>query len=72
MNFGEKLKYLRKVKGTTTNDVANYLNITRSAYSNYEQGIRLPDYNILKRLCDYFDVSADYMIGRENEDGTKI
>jgi len=72
MDFGERLKSLRKEKGTTAKQIADFLDVTRSAYSNYEQGIRFPDYNILKRLCDYFDVSADYMIGRENEDGTKI
>ena len=72
MDITDKLKYLRREKGVTQAQIAKYLNITKSAYSNYEQGIRQPDYDTLKKMCDYFEVTADFMIGREKEDGTKI
>ncbi|MDE6000741.1 MAG: helix-turn-helix domain-containing protein, partial [Clostridia bacterium] len=48
------------------NQVAEKLGITRAAYANYEQGIREPSYEILKRICLFFEVSADYLLGLED------
>ena len=45
----EKLKQLRKEKGKTLKEVAQEIEISLSAYSNYEQGIREPSYEILKK-----------------------
>lgn len=64
--MGEKLKELRKEKGCTQRKVAKAIGVTLSAYSNYEQGLREPSYQILKLLCRFFDVSADYLIGLED------
>ena len=61
----EKLKQLRKEKKLTLKQIAEELNISVSAYSNYEQGIRLPNYDILLKIADFFDVSTDYLLGRE-------
>lgn len=64
--MNEKLKQLRKDKGKTLKEVAKEIGISLSAYSNYEQGIREPSYDILKKICDYFEVTADYLLGRED------
>lgn len=64
--MGEKLKELRKEKGCTQSQVAKAIRVTLSAYSNYEQGLREPSYQILKLLCRFFGVSADYLIGLED------
>ncbi len=61
--MGTKLKNLRKAKGVTQKEVAFALGITLSAYSNYEQDLREPSNQILIKLCKYFDVSADYLLG---------
>ena len=61
--MNERLKKLRKDKGKTIQEVANEIGITVSAYSNYEQGIRQPSYDILKKICAYFDVTSDYLLG---------
>lgn len=61
--MNEKLKQLRKEKNVTQKMVAKSLGITLSAYSNYEQGIREPSIEILKKICRYYDVSADYLLG---------
>lgn len=63
--MNEKLKKLRKDRGKTLLEVATALELTVSAYSNYEQGIREPSYDILIKICRYFDVSADYLLGIE-------
>jgi len=61
--MNEKLKLLRKEKGVSQKVVAKALGITLSAYSNYEQGIREPSNDILIKLCKYFNVSSDYLLG---------
>ncbi len=67
MEFNEKLKQLRTDKGLTLKAVADALNIKASTYSNYEQGIREPSMLTVKRLCRYFEVSADYLLGIEED-----
>ncbi|MDE6275219.1 MAG: helix-turn-helix domain-containing protein [Clostridia bacterium] len=63
--FHEKLKELRTQLGISQDKVAKDMGLTRAAYANYEQGIREPSLEILKVICDYYDVTADYLIGRE-------
>lgn len=60
----EILRQLRKNKKVTQKDVADYLGISRVAYTNYENEMRKPDFNTLSKLADYFDVTVDYMLGR--------
>lgn len=63
----EQLKKLRVAKGVSQQVVANYLEITRQAYSNYENGNRAPDNETLLKLAEYFDVTVDYLLrGKEN------
>lgn len=59
-----RLKELRREKDVYQKDVAQYLGITTSAYGYYEQGERVPDSETLQKLADYFDCSADYLLGR--------
>lgn len=59
----ERLKQLRKEKGLTLKQVSAALGLTTSAYAHYEQGIREPSIAVLKKICIFFDVSADYLIG---------
>ena len=64
--MNEKLKLLRKEMGISQKVVANAIGITLSAYSNYEQGLREPSNEILVKLCKYFNVTADYLLGLED------
>lgn len=61
----EKLKQLRFDKNVTQEQVAKEIGVTKSCYANYEQGSREPSFQILIRLCKYFDVSTDYLLGLE-------
>ncbi len=63
MKFNEKLKEARKLIGVSQKDVATAIGIERTTYSNYEQGIREPDLATLTKLCIFFNVSADYLLG---------
>jgi len=60
------LKTIRKEKGLTQTDVAKVLNITVSAYGNYELGQRSPTPEVLIQLADLFEVTTDYLLGRTN------
>lgn len=62
-----KLKELRTEKKLKQLEVANFLGITSQAYGNYESGKRQPDPENLLKLADYFNVSVDYLLGRENQ-----
>ena len=63
MKFNEKLKELRKGLGLTLKDVSQRLEIPLTTYAGYEQGVREPSLDMFYRLCKFFDVSADYLIG---------
>ncbi|MBR7110990.1 MAG: helix-turn-helix transcriptional regulator [Clostridia bacterium] len=67
-----RLKQLRIEKRVTQSDVANYLNVTRQGYANYENEITNPTPAILIRLADYFECSIDYLLGRESDIGSIV
>ena len=60
--FDDRLKNLRKAKGTTQADVAEALGIKESAYSNYEKDLREPNAVVLKAMSKYFGVTIDYLL----------
>lgn len=66
----EYLKNLRVSKGVSQQIVADYLGITRQAYSNYENGNRTPDYEILLKLGEFFDVTVDEILRGKKETPT--
>jgi len=45
-------------------ELAEKLGISQQTISKYENGTRQPDFNILKFIADFFDVSTDYLLGR--------
>lgn len=62
MNFSEKLRCLIEERNLTQKKVANELNIAPSTMGGYVQGSSEPDFETLKRLAKYFDVSSDYLL----------
>ena len=61
--MGERLREARLAKNKTVKEMARLLHITDRAYRNYEYDAREPNLHILKQICIYLDVSADYIIG---------
>lgn len=66
INTGQILLSLRKSKGYSQADVAEYLGITTAAYQNYEAGRREANYNNIIKLAEYYNVTTDYLLGRQN------
>lgn len=62
--FCNNLKYLRKSRSLTQQELADVLGISRQGYAKYENDLGEPDISTLIKLADYFDVSLDSMIGR--------
>ena len=53
---------LREMNNLTQTELAKELCISRSCISNYESGTRNPDYDMIKRIAEYFNVFVDYLI----------
>lgn len=60
----QRLKELRLKYKLTQKMVASALNISREAYSMYENGKRQLKYGALRTIADYYGVSLDYLFGR--------
>jgi transcriptional regulator with XRE-family HTH domain len=64
--FSARLKELRKEKKRTQKDMAELLNCTDRHYQRIEYGqINVPSLDLVT-LADYFDVSADYLLGLDD------
>jgi len=66
-SFPDRLKELRKSKGVTQKAVAEYIGILEQAYQKYEYGKHEPNHETTIKLADFFDVSVDYLLGRDRD-----
>lgn len=66
-NFNENLKDARERKGLSQKDVAEKIGVAKSTYSLYESGNREPNVQTIKKIADTLNVSADNLLGI-NED----
>lgn len=62
MSIGEKIRDLRKSKNMTQEDLAECLNVTISAVSQWEIGKTMPDITMIPVICNVFDVSSDKLL----------
>ena len=70
--IGKKIKELRKEAKFTQKQLANMLNKSETGFASWEQGLSEPSVNDIRLLCSIFGVSADYLLGLEDETGTKL
>lgn len=63
MNISERLSLLRKEKNRSQKEAAYELGISQALLSHYENGIRECRLDFVAKACDYYDVSADYLLG---------
>lgn len=66
--FANRLKALRKLKGYTQKDFSKIIGVKQTTVSNYEKGLRFPDLDKLNQIANIFNVSVDYLIGRNEID----
>lgn len=72
MKLAERLKELRRSRGVTQTQVAEYLGLKLRAYQYYESGEHRPEYEKLMALADFFEVTTDYLLGRTDEPGRGV
>lgn len=56
------LKRYREAHNLTQQALADKINISRQAYSNYETGKRDPDLGLLTKLCDVYSITLDQLV----------
>ncbi len=63
-SFCNVLSQLRRMRGYSQRKVASDLQISQALLSHYENGAREPGLDFVCRACDYFEVTADCLLGR--------
>ena len=63
--YYEILRELREDRDMKQAEIAAILGTTQQVYSRYENGVNEMPIRHLRTLCQYFDVSADYVLGLE-------
>ena len=61
-HFSERLKSLRQQSSITQAKLADDLNVTKSLISMYESGQRLPSFEMLEAIADYFNVPLSSLV----------
>ncbi|RSD27631.1 XRE family transcriptional regulator [Mesobacillus subterraneus] len=65
--FGEKLRYLREKNNLSQYELAHKLEFANTLIPTYELGKKEPSLNHLELIADYFNVSVDYLLGRDEK-----
>lgn len=66
MDYSQRIRDLREDKDLTQSDVAKILNTSQSYYAQYENKKRPLPIEHLKTLCEFYNISADYILGYTN------
>ncbi len=69
--FASRLSELIRESGKNQNHICADLKITKQKFSNWKTGYCEPNLDDLIMLALYFDVSADFLLGIEDETGAK-
>lgn len=64
--FSIRLTRERELRGFNKGEAAKFLGLQNSTYCHYEQGNRHPDYDALLRIAESYEVSVDYLLGKNH------
>ena len=65
--FSRALSSLRRERGLSQRQAASELGISQALLSHYENGLREPRLEFVVQVCDYYGVTADYILGRSEK-----
>ena len=65
--FGDRLRELRKERGMQQRELGDLYNLSSSAIGSYERNLREPTLELLLQLSEYFGVSVDYLLCRQDK-----
>ena len=63
ITFGERLRELRTERKLSQQELAKIIGTNNSSICDWERGRSEPSLEALVKLCQFFDVSSDYLIG---------
>lgn len=72
VEFGLKLRKLRKQKNLTQKQLADLIGVQNSIISFYELGDRIPSPEMIIKLAGTLQVSTDYLLGLEKRESVDI
>lgn len=72
VEFGEKLRELRKEKNLTQKQLASLIGVRHSVISLYELGDRIPSPEVIKKLSVNLHVTSDYLLGIERNESIDV
>lgn len=70
--LSKRLKYIRKMRKLSQEELANKINSTKSTISNYETGYSSPSNETLSDLADVLNTTTDYLLGRTEDPDNKV
>ena len=70
-DFCTILSSLRKETGLSQRQAASDLGVSQALLSHYENGAREPKLGFVIKACDYYNVTADYILGRSEDRNEK-
>ncbi len=71
MTIGDRLRELRENLGFMQITVSKKIGISNKVLSNYENNISTPDLQTLILICNFYNISADYLLGLEIKENQK-
>ena len=70
--FANRIKYLRQSRELTQVQLAEKLGVKKQSVSNWENDNIMPSIDMLIKLADFFQVSTDYLLGRDGVENTSV
>ena len=67
MKFRERFNELLSMSGKKQTEIADAIGVTKQCVSDYKKGKSVPSLETLYLLCEFLDVSADYLLGLTND-----
>ena len=67
MKFQERFNELLSISGKKQTEIADAIGVTKQCVSDYKKGKSVPSLETLYLLCEFLDVSADYLLGLSND-----
>ena len=72
VDFGNRLKTLRIQNNMTQFQLSQKLGLTKSVISAYENGLRMPSYDVLIAISNIFRVTTDFLLGIEHKNNIDL
>ena len=67
MSVGTKIRRLRLQNKWSQEELAHKLNVAQTSVSNFESNTTIPDFLVMQKVCEVFEVGFEYFVEKDNE-----